>query len=151
MPDLVNENGIFYHNNRRSRVIQQTLQIQTVKLENTLAPIVFSCPCPSNFYLLSSLQKHWNSKKLDSSKTWSHFKLQSFLLNINKLPGSRICAARQRELQMLEAGDNQLWLNFANKFLISYVEDSSWVLRILWTDEAHFMSTGIVNSKNCVH
>ena len=48
-------------------------------------------------------------------------------------------------------GDSQLRLDFSNKFLIHYVEDSSWTLRILWTDEAHFTFTGSVNSKKCVH
>ena len=52
---------------------------------------------------------------------------------------------------MLEAGDNQLRLDFTNIFLIRYDEDSSWPLRILWTDEAHFTLTNNVNSKNCVH
>ena len=42
---------------------------------------------------------------------------------------------------MLETGDNQLRLDFANKFLIRYDEDSSWPLRILWTDEADFALT----------
>ena len=52
---------------------------------------------------------------------------------------------------MLEARDNQLRLDFANKFLIRYDEDSSWPLCILWTDEAHFTLTGNLNSKNCVY
>ena len=51
---------------------------------------------------------------------------------------------------MLEVGDNQSRLDFANKFLIRYDEDSSWPLCILWTDEAHFTLTGKVNTKNCV-
>ena len=33
-------------------------------------------------------------------------------------------------------------LDFANKFLIDYDEDSSWPLRILWAEEAHFTLTG---------
>ena len=52
---------------------------------------------------------------------------------------------------MLEARDNQLWLDFANKFLIRNDEGKSWPLHILWTDEVHFMLTGNVNSKNYVH
>ena len=54
-------------------------------------------------------------------------------------------------VQILEAIDNQLRLDFANKFLICYVEDGSWPSRILWTDEVHFTLTGNLNSKNCVH
>ena len=41
--------------------------------------------------------------------------------------------------------------SFANKFLFRYNEDRSYPLCTLWTDEAHFMLTGYVNSKNCVH
>ena len=58
---------------------------------------------------------------------------------------------RFQRVQMLEAGDNQLRLDFANEFLIRYDNDTSWPLHILWTDEAHFMLNGNVNSKNCVH
>ena len=58
---------------------------------------------------------------------------------------------RLQRVQMLEEGDNQLRLGFANKFPIRYDEDSSWPLRILWTDDEHFMLTGNMNSKNCVH
>ena len=42
-------------------------------------------------------------------------------------------------------------LYFAIFSLIRYDEDSRWPLRILWTDEAHFILTGNVYSKNCVH
>ena len=52
---------------------------------------------------------------------------------------------------MLEMGDNQLRLDFANKFLIRYDEDRSWPLRILWTDEEHFALIDNVNSKKCVY
>ena len=52
---------------------------------------------------------------------------------------------------MLEAGDNQLQQDFANKFLIRYDEGSNWFLRNLWTDEVHFTLTGNINSKNCVY
>ena len=59
---------------------------------------------------------------------------------------------RFQRVQMLETGDNQLCLDFANKFLIRFDEGSSWHLRILWTDHvAHFTLTGNVNSKNFVH
>ena len=54
-------------------------------------------------------------------------------------------------VQILEAIDNQLRLDFANKFLICYDEDSNWPLSILRTDEAHFTLTGNVNSKNCIY
>ena len=54
-------------------------------------------------------------------------------------------------VQMLEAGDNQFRLDFANKFLIRNEEESSWSLLILGTDEAHFILTGNLNSKNCAH
>ena len=40
---------------------------------------------------------------------------------------------------------------FCKFFLIRYDEDSRWPLMILWTDEAHFILTGNVNSKNWVH
>ena len=52
---------------------------------------------------------------------------------------------------MLKAGDNHLWIDFANKFLTRYDDDSSWPLRILWTDETHFKLTSNVNSKDCVY
>ena len=52
---------------------------------------------------------------------------------------------------MLEAGDNQLPLDFANKYIIRYDEGNSWPFRILRTDERHFTLTGNVNSKICVH
>ena len=58
---------------------------------------------------------------------------------------------RFQRVQMLEEGDNQLRLDFANKFLIHYDEDNSWPLSTLLTDEAHFTLTGNVNSKNCVY
>ena len=83
------------------------------------------------------------------------------VLRILYIPNSTVrkilCSAQNmfpfwfQHVQMLEAGDNQLRLDFANKFLIRYDEDSSWPLCILWTDEAHFTVTGNVNSKKCVH
>ena len=35
-------------------------------------------------------------------------------------------------------------------FITSYDEDSSWPIRILWTNEAHFTLIGNMYSKNCV-
>ena len=52
---------------------------------------------------------------------------------------------RFQRVQMLEGGQNQLRLDFANKFLIRYDEDSSWPLRILWTDKAHLTLIGNMN------
>ena len=52
---------------------------------------------------------------------------------------------------MLGAVNDRFLLNFANKFLISFNDDNSWPLRILWADETYFMLTDNVNSKNCVH
>ena len=82
----------------------------------------------------------------------------SLVLNLSNLTVRKILPSvlnmfpfRFQCVQMLEAGDNQLWLDFANKFFIRYDEDSSWPLRILWSDKAHFTLTGNVNSKNCVH
>ena len=54
-------------------------------------------------------------------------------------------------VQMLEAGDNQFRLDFANKFLIRNDEDSNCPLRILWTKEGHLTLTGNLNSKSCAH
>ena len=54
-------------------------------------------------------------------------------------------------VQLLEAGDSQYRLDFANFFYIRYKEDRRWPLQILWTDAVHFILTGKVNSKNCVH
>lgn len=63
----------------------------------------------------------------------------------------RMFPYRFQRVQMLQPGDEQQRVDFANFFLIRYDEDSRWPLRILWTDEAHFSLTGNVNSKNCVH
>ncbi|GFT87652.1 uncharacterized protein TNCV_772261 [Trichonephila clavipes] len=52
---------------------------------------------------------------------------------------------------MLEPGDPQQRLDFANEFLLRYDADNDWPLRILWTDEAHFTLNGSINTKNCVH
>ncbi|GFU86675.1 uncharacterized protein TNCV_2880951 [Trichonephila clavipes] len=54
-------------------------------------------------------------------------------------------------VQMLELGDPQQRLDFANEFLLRYDADNDWPLRILWTDEAHFTLNGSINTKNCVH
>lgn len=63
----------------------------------------------------------------------------------------RMFPYRFQRVQMLQSGDEQLRVDFANFFLIRYDEDNRWPLRILWTDEAHFSLTGNVNTKNCVH
>ena len=47
---------------------------------------------------------------------------------------------RLQSVEMLEEGDNQLRLDFANKFLIRYDEDSCKPLCILWTDEDNNIS-----------
>ena len=52
---------------------------------------------------------------------------------------------------MLQLGEPQLHINFANEFLIWYDSDNDWPLRILWTDEVYFNLNGNVNTKNCVH
>ena len=46
---------------------------------------------------------------------------------------------RMQRVKMLEAGGNQLRLDFANKFFIRYDDDSSWSLLILLTDKADFL------------
>ncbi|GFW45602.1 transposable element tc3 transposase [Trichonephila clavipes] len=58
---------------------------------------------------------------------------------------------RFKRVQMLEPGDPQQRLDFANEFLLRYDADNDWPLRILWTDEAHFTLNGSINTKNCVH
>lgn len=58
---------------------------------------------------------------------------------------------RFQRVQMLEPGDPQQRLDFANEFLLRYDADNDWPLRILWTDEAHFTLNGSINTKNCVH
>ena len=63
---------------------------------------------------------------------------------ILSLPNSTV-PLRFKRVQMFEARKNQLRLDFANEFLIRYDEDSSWPLRILWTDETHFKLTGNLN------
>ncbi|GFW37163.1 transposable element tc3 transposase [Trichonephila clavipes] len=57
---------------------------------------------------------------------------------------------RFKRVQMLEPGDPQQRLDFANEFLLRYDADNDWPLRILWTDEAHFTLNGSINTKNCV-
>ncbi|GFR09940.1 hypothetical protein TNCT_74841 [Trichonephila clavata] len=56
-----------------------------------------------------------------------------------------------QRVQMLHMGDHQQRTDFANEYLIRYDGNNDWPLRISWTDEAHFILTGNVNSKNCVH
>ncbi|GBM86759.1 hypothetical protein AVEN_27526-1 [Araneus ventricosus] len=56
-----------------------------------------------------------------------------------------------QHIQMLQAEEHQLLLDFTNGFLIRYNADNSRPLRIRWADEAHFSLTDNVNSKNCVH
>ncbi|GFU35794.1 uncharacterized protein TNCV_1083571 [Trichonephila clavipes] len=58
---------------------------------------------------------------------------------------------RFKRVQMLEPGDPQQRLDFANEFLLRYDADNDWPLRILWTDEAHFTLNGSINTKNCMH
>ena len=52
---------------------------------------------------------------------------------------------------MLEPGDPQQRLDFANVFLLRYDADNDCPLRMLWTDEGHFTLHGNINTKNCVH
>ncbi|GFV75722.1 uncharacterized protein TNCV_1756501 [Trichonephila clavipes] len=56
---------------------------------------------------------------------------------------------RFKRVQMLEPGDPQQRLDFANEFLLRYDADNDWPLRILWTDETHFTLNGSINTKNC--
>ena len=58
---------------------------------------------------------------------------------------------RFQRVQMLEPGDPQQRLDFANELLLRYVADNDWPLRIVWTDEAHFTLHGNINTNNCVH
>ena len=72
---------------------------------------------------------------------------------VRKIPRSvlNMFLFRFQRDQMLEVGENQLRLDSANEFLVRYDEDSSKPLRILWTDETHFMLTCNVNSEDGVH
>ena len=45
---------------------------------------------------------------------------------------------RYQRVHMLQLGDPQLCIDFANEFLIQYDADYDWPLRILWTEEVHF-------------
>lgn len=55
---------------------------------------------------------------------------------------------RLQHVQMLQAGDLQLQLDFVNEFPICY---DSWSLSILWAGKAHLSFTGNVSLKNCMH
>ena len=73
---------------------------------------------------------------------------------IRNLPNSSVCKIlrsvlnmfpfRFQRVQMLETGDNQLRLDFANKFLIRCDKDSSRHLSILWANKAHFTLSAYV-------
>ncbi|GFY58556.1 hypothetical protein TNIN_95961 [Trichonephila inaurata madagascariensis] len=52
---------------------------------------------------------------------------------------------------MLDTGDHQQRIEFANKYSLQYDSKNDWHLRISWTKEAHFTIIGAIHSKNCVH
>ena len=105
--------------------------------------IFHSC---GNGWRNSSDDKHSSSRKCTPCFTCSES------AKFNCLQDSTLCSKHFSVLyQMLKAGDNQLRLDFANKFLILYDKDSNWPLPILWTDETQFTLTGCANSKNYVY
>lgn len=52
-------------------------------------------------------------------------------------------------LQSITDADKQHRLEFANDFLLRHNNDSHFIGRILWTDEAHFHLNGEINTWNC--
>ncbi|GFX54935.1 uncharacterized protein TNCV_3318521 [Trichonephila clavipes] len=54
-----------------------------------------------------------------------------------------------RHNQQLMANDREKRLTFALAFLARVEVDASWPWKILWSDEAHFLLSGTVNTHNC--
>ena len=52
-------------------------------------------------------------------------------------------------IQELKPHDDIQRNDFENFVLSKISEDDSWIQRILWTDEAHFILSGSVNIHNC--